>query len=400
MSRVLFFEHPALAVKYEIQTDSHCAASNLELLSRHAVLLSRPIAILFLLAMLVPACSGASDYAAWLDEAVPADGPGVTALVMRDGEVVFRGAAGMANIELGVSMQPDHVMRIGSITKQFTAAAILLLQDRGKLDVSDEITKYLPDFSTQGESITVDQLLAHTSGIFSFTDIPGYWRGDLIRTDVSVAEMMELFADQPLQFLPGSQFSYSNSGYVLLGAIIERVSGKTYAEFMCSEIFEPLGLVDTRHGGAQLVPRRASGYEIGPDEQVRNALPISMTHPYAAGALLSTVDDLGRWNTALFDGKLLSEEAIRAMTTAAELNDGSSTEYGYGLYVRERDGFRVVSHSGGIHGFSTSAVWLPDERVYAVVLSNLENSNTANNLVWRFARDAATCGADCGINGD
>lgn len=362
--------------------------------------LTRPLAKMILLVLLVPAQSGAGDYATWIDETIPDDGPGATVLLMRDGEVLFRGAAGMANIELGVPMRPDHVLRIGSITKQFTAAAILLLQDRGKLDVSDEITKYLPKFSTQGETITIAQLLAHTSGICSFTDIPGYWRGDLIRTDVSVAEMIDLFADQPLQFSPGSEFSYSNSGYVLLGAIIERVSGMTYAEFMHSEIFEPLGLLDTRYGGQQLVPRRAAGYEIGHDEQIHNALPISMTHPYAAGALLSTVDDLGRWNAALFDGKLLSEEAVRAMTTAAKLNDGSVTEYGCGLYVRERDGFRVFSHSGGIHGFSTSAVWLPDVRVYAVVLSNLENSSKANELVWRLAHDAATCEVDCGIKED
>lgn len=115
-----------------------------------------------------------------------------------------------------------------------------------------------------------------------------------------------------------------------------------------------------------------------------------MTHPYATGALLSTFDDLARWNAALFDGSLLSEKAVRAMTTAAKLNDGSVTEYGYGLYVRERDGLRVIGHSGGIHGFSSSALWLPDEQVYAVVLTNLENSSKANELVWRLVRDAAT----------
>lgn len=350
---------------------------------------SRPTALLIVLALLLPGCSGASDYAAWLDEAVPADEPGITALVMREGEVVFRGAAGLANIELGVPMQPDHVLRIGSITKQFTAAAILLLQERGELNVADDITQYLPDFLTRGERITIEHLLTHTSGLFNYTDLSDYWRGDLIRTDVSVEELIDLFANRPPRFSPGEEFSYSNSGYVLLGAIIERVSGKAYADFMRDEIFTPLGLDDTQYGGPHIVPRRASGYARGRGDEYLNALPISMTHPYATGALVSTVDDLGRWNEALFGGELLSDASVRAMTTVAELDDGSGTEYGYGLYVRMRDGLRVISHSGGIHGFSTSAVWLPDQRVYAVVLSNLENSSTANELVWRLARHAA-----------
>lgn len=351
--------------------------------------LTRSVATLFLLVVTLPAFSETSDYESWLDESFPADGSGATVLLMRDGEVLFRGSAGLADIELGVPMQPDHVLRIGSITKQFTAAAILLLQDRGKLNVADEITRYLPDFPTQGERITIAQLLSHTSGIFNYTDLPSYWRGGLLRTDISVDELINLFADQPLQFSPGSEFSYSNSGYVLLGAIIEKVTGKTYAESLRTEVFAPLKLHDTHYGGLQIVPRRASGYSVGPDGQYRNALPISMTHPYATGALLSTVDDLARWNAALFDGGLLSEESINAMSTATQLDDGSVTEYGYGLYVRERDGLNVIGHTGGIHGFSSSELWLPDQRVYAVVLSNLENSGKANELVWRLVQDAA-----------
>lgn len=247
------------------------------------MILPRPLLTLFLLLLAVPAYSRGESYQVWLDEAFPADGPGATVILVRDGEVIFRGAAGMANLELAVPMKPDHVLRIASITKQFTAAAILLLQDRGQLDVTDDISRYLPDFPTQGERITIAQLLSHTSGIFSFTDIPGYWRGDLIRTDRTVDEMIELCADQPLRFTPGSEFSYSNSGYTLLGAIIERISGKSYAGFMQTEIFEPLGMADTEFGGWHVVPRRASGYELHEDRYF-NALPISMTHAHAAGA--------------------------------------------------------------------------------------------------------------------
>lgn len=362
------------------------------------MILSRSLVTLFLLLLVLPAYSGGENYQAWLDEAFAADGPGATAILVRDGEVIFRGAVGMANLELRVPMEPGHVLRIASITKQFTAAAILLLQDRGQLDVTDDINEHLPDFPTQGARITIAQLLSHTSGVFSFTDIPGYWRGDLIRTDRSVDEMIGLFADQPLRFTPGSEFSYSNSGYTLLGAIIERVSGRSYAEFLQTEIFEPLGMADTQYGGWHVVPRRAPGYELR-EERYFNALPISMTHAHAAGALLSTVDDLARWNTALFDGRLLSDESLRAMTTAAKLTDGTTAEYGYGLYIRERDGLRVIGHTGGIHGFSTSAQWLPDERLYVAVLSNLENTSEANDLAWRMVRHAATCSENCVAEG-
>lgn len=343
-----------------------------------------------LLACATPVPTDDTDYQAWLDEMFAADGPGATALLMRDGELLFRGAAGSANLELGVAMQPGHVMRIGSITKQFTAAAILLLQDRGRLNVNDDIRDYLPDFPAGGKRITIAQLLSHTSGIFNYTDIPGYWRGDLIRTDVTPPDLIALFANEPLQFEPGERFEYSNSGYALLGAIIERVSGKSYAEFLRDEIFAPLGMDDTHYGGAQLVPGRVAGYASDGRGGLHNALQISMTHPYAAGGLLSSVDDLARWNAALFGGDLLSASSLGAMSTAFELANGSVAEYGFGVYARERDGLRVIGHSGGIHGFSTSAWWLPDQRVYAVVLSNLEDSSKANELVWRLARDAAS----------
>lgn len=357
------------------------------------MLLGRAVATLFLLAFSLRAFAETGDYQSWLEESFAGDGPGATALLARDGKVVFRGAVGQANLELGVAMRPDHVLRIGSITKQFTAAAILRLAESGRLDVDEDITMYLPDFDTKRQHVTIEHLLTHTSGVFNYTDLPGYWRGDLIRADVSVQELIDLFAAKPWRFAPGSEFSYSNSGYALLGAIIERVSGKSYAEFLRTEFFEPLGMADTQYGGPQVVPRRASGYAVDPDGRYWNAHPISMTHPYASGALLSTVDDLARWNDALFGGRVLNEQSVRAMTTAAALDDGSAIDYGYGLYVRERDGLRVISHSGGIHGFSTSALWLPDERIYAVVLSNLENTSAANELVWRLATDAVATGA-------
>ena len=186
--------------------------------------------------------SASPDYQQWLEEAYPADGPGGAVIVVRDNEVLFRSASGMADMELDVSLTPDNVFRIGSITKQFTAAGILLLEEQGKLSVSDNINKYLPDYPTQGHTIKVENLLSHTSGIFNYTNIPGYFDGVAIRKYVTTEELIGVFANLPMDFAPGEAFSYSNSGYVLLGAIIEKVSGQTYAEFMRTAIFDMLGL--------------------------------------------------------------------------------------------------------------------------------------------------------------
>lgn len=347
------------------------------------------VAALSVALMLLAGCSISRNYQAWVSQAFPADGPGGTVILVRNDEVLFHGAAGLANVELGVAMRPDHVLRIGSITKQFTAAAIMLLHDRGQLNVADEISRYLPEFPSHGRGITISHLLAHTSGIYSYTDSPGYWRSDLLRTDVSPDEILQFFAHKPIQFPPGNEFSYSNSGYALLGLIIERVSGIDYEEFLRREIVEPLGLNGTYYGGLHIVPMRASGYHVDRDGKLQNAFPLSMTHAYAAGGLLSTVEDLARWNAALMSGRLLGDESVQAMTTVVRLNDGTENEYGYGFYVRERDGLLTISHPGGIHGFSASAVWLPQKRIYAAVLTNLEDSSKANELVWKLAMDAA-----------
>ncbi|MEE4145891.1 MAG: serine hydrolase [Halieaceae bacterium] len=335
--------------------------------------------------------SASPDYQQWLDEAYPADGPGAAVIVVRDNEVLFRSAAGMADMELGVPLTPANVFRIGSITKQFTAAGILLLEEQGKLSVSDNINKYLPDYPTQGHTIKIENLLSHTSGIFNYTDIPGYFDGAAIRKDVTTEELIAVFANLPMNFAPGEAYSYSNSGYVLLGAIIEKVSGQTYAEFMQTAIFDKLGLKHSYHGGPQIILNRAHGYQ-GEAGDYSNAAYLSMTQPHGAGALLSTVDDLAQWSNALFGGELLSKESLKKMTTDFELNNGEHAGYGFGLGVRERFGEREIAHNGGIHGFSTSGIWLPKQKIYAAVLSNHADSGSPDFLAARMAFDAA--GAD------
>ncbi|NGP53208.1 serine hydrolase [Thioalkalivibrio sp. XN8] len=341
--------------------------------------------------LLASPASASSEYAQWLEDAWPAEGPGAAAMVVRNGDVLFRSASGMADMELGVALTPDHVFRIGSISKQFTAAAILLLEEQGKLSVTDDIRKFLPDYPTHGHEIRLEHLLTHTSGISNYTSIPGYWEGGAIRKDVSTAELIAVFSGLPMDFAPGEAFRYSNSGYVLLGAIIEKVSGMSYADFMQTAIFDTLALNKTCHGGLQIIPGRAKGYQ-GEAGEYQNADFISMTQPHGAGALLSTVDDLARWSAALFGGALLSQESLEKMTTDFQLNNGERIGYGFGLTVGERFGEREITHDGGIHGFSTSGIWLPERKIYAVVLSNNQDSRATSYVAARMAFDAA--GAD------
>ena len=265
---------------------------------------------------------------AMLVEACKPDAPGAAVIVARDGNVVFRKGYGMANLELGVPIAPEMVFRLGSITKQFTAVAILMLAEQGKLALEDDITRFLPDYPTQGHTITVEHLLTHTSGIKSYTSMPEWLA--LRRNDLTVEELIDLFKDQPMEFAPGERWAYNNSGYVLAGAIIEKVSGQTYEQFLEQQIFEPLGMARTCYDRTtRIVPGRVAGYDRG-DEGIENAAYVSMTHPYAAGALMSSVDDLQRWDEALFAHRLVKPESLQRAFTPFVLNDGTSAGYGCG----------------------------------------------------------------------
>ena len=337
------------------------------------------LALLMLACVAAPAVSGVESYGGFLAEAYPADAPGAAAIVVRGGDVLYRGAVGMAELELGVSLSADHVFRLGSITKQFTAAAILLLEERGQLSVADEITEYLPEYPTHGHAITIEHLLTHTSGIFNYTDIPGYMV-EKIRADLTTDELIDVFDQRAMNFPPGQRWSYSNSGYVLLGAIIERVSGQSYAEFVQRNIFDSLGMSNSHHGGDQIIPGRAEGYS-GTGGEFTNSPFLSMSQPHAAGSLLSTVDDLARWNAGLFGDELLSPESVARMTTDYVLANGEPAGYGYGFGVSTFRGQRAIAHGGGIPGFSTYATWLPESGVFVAVLSNHPESTIGPGYV-------------------
>ena len=306
----------------------------------------------------------------FLARAYQEDEPGGAIIVVENGEVVLREGYGLANMELNVPITSESVFRIGSITKQFTATAIMMLQEQGKLSVSDSISKYLPDYPTHGHEITIEHLLTHTSGIMSYTNIPGYMGSSDIKRDVSTNELIEIFDNKPMEFAPGASWNYNNSGYVLLGAIIEKLSGESYADFIKEHITEPLGLKNTHYEDASLVPNRASGYMEATKDHFVNAPYLSMTQPFSAGSLISTVDDLADWNEALVSGKLISNESYEQMTSGFVLTDGELFPYGFGLRLAQLRGQAMIAHSGGIHGFSAYGLWYPQEQVYVAVLTN------------------------------
>lgn len=321
----------------------------------------------------LPAALAAEDLAQYADrlfsQAYAADGPGAAVLVRQGGRTVLRKGYGLASVELGVPMEPGRVFEIASVSKQFTAAAILLLQDRGKLSVEDEVTRYLPDFPTQGQKITLRHLLTHTSGVPEFTALPEWW--PRMREDMKASQIIDLFKDKPLGFTPGEGVAYSNSGYVLLGAVIERVSGKSYEDFVEQEILAPLGMAHSRdwHLG-EIVPGLATGYDRG-ETGYRTALPISLSQSFGAGSILSTVDDLALWAEALPNGRLLKRETYELMTTPVRLPSGRAVKGGFGIQILEEGGRRILAHGGGVPGFNTFLLSIPSEQVVVVVLSNV-----------------------------
>lgn len=301
----------------------------------------------------------------------PADEPGITVLVARDGEVIYREARGMANLELNVPMKPEMVFEIGSITKQFTAVSILMLMEQGKLSLEDDITKFIEDYPTHGHTITIHHLLTHTSGIRSYTSIEGIFEKG--KQDFEPPEIIDMFKNLPMDFAPGEQYLYNNSAYFLLGYIIEKVSGMTYPEFLEINIFEPLGM-DNSYFGSQrkIIKNRAYGYQKQDDVFV-NAQYVSLKNPYAAGSIMSTVDDLLTWNTALHDHKLVSGETVEKAFTNYTLNNEKSINYGYGWTFSKIQGSPTYEHGGGIFGYLTKVLYLPGEKVFVATLSNRDD---------------------------
>jgi CubicO group peptidase (beta-lactamase class C family) len=307
---------------------------------------------------------------AYISEQYTSDTPGVSVLVAKDGKAIYSRGSGIANLELDVKAAPKHVFEIGSITKQFTAVAILMLEEQGKLSVEDEITKFIPDYPTQDKTITVHHLLNHTSGIKSYTNMPSFM--EFARTDMTPTVLMGRFKNEQMEFDPGTQFNYNNSGYIVLGHIIEVVSGQSYEDFIQTNIFDKVGMDNSYYGSmTRLIPNRARGYS-KTETGYRNADYLSLTLPYAAGSIMSTTADLLKWQNAISANTLIKKSSLEKATNGSTLDSGEEITYGYGWYTGNINGSASVEHDGGIFGYSSSGIFLPEENVYVIGLSNCD----------------------------
>jgi len=296
-------------------------------------------------------------------------------LVARDGKPLISKGYGMANLELDVPNKPQTVFRLGSLTKQFTAMAVMILQARGKLHTHDPICNYLSDCPIVWQSITIRNLLTHTSGIPDYTHLPSFIQ--TMQLPSTHASLVDRFKNMPLEFTPSEKFKYTSSGYYLLGMIIEQISGKSYASFLQKNIFAPLGMTHTGYDSYnRLIKHRAGGYELR-GNSIINASYIDMSIPFAAGALYSTTEDLLRWDQALYTEKLVSRKIL------AEIFTPFKNIYGYGWVITKQFDRQRIGHDGKINGFSSSIIRFPSDQVTAIVLSNNQNAPSgeiASNL--------------------
>ena len=324
---------------------------------------------LFLFLFVFCAAASAQDIEAKVDACINAyieSGNFSGSVLIAHGEdVLVCKGYGLANIEHGVLNTPHTKFRIGSVTKQFTSMAVIQLQERGLLSTEDFLAKYIPDYP-HGDEITIHHLLTHTSGVVNFTSLSDFDEIEIL--NLSIEETIELFKNKPLDFQPGEKYKYSNSGYVLLGFIIEKVSNKSYADYIKENIFDPLDMKNSGYDSySKIINNRAAGY-ISSKNGLVNAGYIDMSIPHGAGALYSTVEDLFRWDRALYTEKLVKNDSLKKIFTPFK------NDYGYGWFISERFGRKCVQHGGGIEGFKVNISRYPDSRACIIVLSNFEHA--------------------------
>jgi len=306
-----------------------------------------------------------------LEGLIKTNDPGLAVLVAQDGKILFEKGCGLADREYDVPVSPQTTFRIGSITKTFTAAAILKLQEEGRLSVDDKLSKYIPDFP-RGDEVTLRHLLTHTSGIRDFTDKPDFDRR--VTSATTTAAVIEEMKKDPYDFDPGGKWSYDNSGYILLGYIVEKVSGQTYGDFLRANFFQPLGMTNTGVCRAELgLPHEALGYSLGPNGFAR-APNWDMSWFGGAGALYSTVEDLNRWIEGLHQGRVLDAASLKAALTPTKTKENEGEEggigYGFGVNFGRYRGLGEIWHTGGVDGFVSCLLRVPDKKFTVVTLAN------------------------------
>ncbi len=306
-----------------------------------------------------------AEFSEW----IAPDEPGGALLILRDSEEVFRGAWGLAQMELDVPADPSRIYAIGSLTKQFTATAALMLVDEGRLDLDATLAALVPGFALTGHGITVRNLLGHTSGLVNLANIPE-WAATWGKPSTP-DELIDLFRRKPPVDAPGARFEYNNSGYVLVGRAMELVTGRSWSELLNEKIFGPLGMTSTgANDTSEIVHGRVPGYARTASGWQNTKAELHFTQLYAAGALRSSLDDLARFHRALASGRILSTTTLEAMTTPGSLKDGRHTGYGAGWAVSRQRGRTVLEHGGASYGYYSAVVWLPEEKVWGAVMTN------------------------------
>jgi CubicO group peptidase (beta-lactamase class C family) len=294
--------------------------------------------------------------------------PGVALLVSRDGKTVQAEGFGLANVELEVPVKPETIFQSGSVGKQFTATAVMMLVEEGRLGLNDPLTKYFPDAPASWNEVTVRQLLSHTAG---FGDYPDKFD---FRKDWTEDELLKMVEGIPLAYPPGTKWDYSNLGFLTLGILIHRVTGEFYGDFLQQRIFQPLGMQTTRIiSEADIIPNRAAGYRLVKGELKNQEWVAPMVNTTADGSLYFSVLDLAKWDAALYTEKLLKQSSLDQMWTPAKLKDGQPNKegYGFGWFIGERHGHRVISHDGAWQGFKTAIARYVNDQLTVVVLANL-----------------------------
>ena len=295
--------------------------------------------------------------------------PGLALAVMRDGKIVKACGYGLSNVELSVPVTAESIFQSGSVGKQFAATAVMMLVEEGKLSLDDKITKFSPEAPDAWDKITVRHLLTHTSGLKDYTDKNWDYRRDYTEEDI-----LKLLQTLPLEFAPGEKWSYSNSGYALLGFLIHRVTGKFYGDFLQERIFRPLGMTTTRIiSERDIIPHRCAGYRLVNGELKNQEWVNPTLNTTADGSLYFSVLDLAKWDAALYTEKLLKRSSLDEMWTPVKLNDGKTYPYGFGWAVKEMNGHRLIEHGGAWQGFTTAISRYVDDRLTLVALTNLDS---------------------------
>ncbi|MDD2791661.1 MAG: serine hydrolase [Sediminibacterium sp.] len=310
------------------------------------------------------------------------NGPGGVFMVAKNGKPIYQKTFGKANMELDVSLTNEYVFQLGSMTKQFTAIAILMLEEQGKLNTNDIISKYIPDYPS-GNKITIHHLLTHTSGIKDFTKMKSL--REVSQKEMTPKMMIDFFKNEPVEFEPGERFDYNNSGYVLLGYLIELVSGESYKDYIEKYIFQKIGMNQSGYASdRQIIYKRAYGYQRKEKGYINKTI-INFSIPFSSGSLMSTTNDMLKWQNSLNQYVLVNPESTKKAFSKYKLNNGDEFTYGYGWHIKEINGKPTREHGGSIFGFKTMGVYIPSEDIYVIGFSNCD-CNSPTKIVQDIAK--------------